>query len=263
MQPFHCEGAVFLGSRHSDMTRNTLAHSHDFYELNFLTSGKTKMRLNERVVEYDSYDFILIPPLVKHILYESEYERFDNYVIWFQYSTESIPDDRIIKLHDYDGAVQFLCSSIFRMFMSSGMENIELINAYLKAVLLHMNRGLIMGTGAESKKEEDIVDSAVRFINANIRTRKLSVIEIAKVLNAAPTYFSRLFKSKIGVAPVKYINEVKIAEAKRLLISEDKTIQEIAAMLHYEDPLYFSRQFSQLTGCSPKEFRSSQKGKIL
>lgn len=40
------------------------------------------MKLNEKIIEYDSYDFVLIPPGIRHILYESDYDLFDNYVLW-------------------------------------------------------------------------------------------------------------------------------------------------------------------------------------
>ena len=75
---------IFLGARHSDATSDAPPHAHDFYELNFMTRGNTKMKLNEKIIEYDSYDFVLIPPRIRHILYESDYDIFDNYVIWFE-----------------------------------------------------------------------------------------------------------------------------------------------------------------------------------
>ncbi len=249
--------AVFLGSRHSDSApRRDFSHAHDYFELNFITSGKTKMKLNERVIHYDSFDFILIPPGMNHVLYWSEYDRFDNYVIWFRAHEELFDASYAIKLHDYDGSVQFLCAEIYRLSQSSGTEYADLLNAYLYAVLLHMRRGMLMNTATKSDKE-DRIEEAVRFINVNILVQPVTVRIVAAEIGLSPAYFTRLFYQRLGIQPVKYISEVKIAQAKRMLRETAMPVSAISAALHYEDPLYFSRQFSKLTGMSPTQFRNA------
>ena len=101
----------FLGARRSDCTTNVEAHCHDYYELNFLTSGNTRMRIDRFDVEFDSFDFLLIPPGYKHLLYESKYAKFDNYVIWFKCNDDKDLNN-VIKLNDNNGSVSFLCSEI-------------------------------------------------------------------------------------------------------------------------------------------------------
>lgn len=249
---------IFLGARHSDATSDAPPHAHDFYELNFMTRGNTKMKLNEKIIEYDSYDFVLIPPRIRHILYESDYDIFDNYVIWFELlDRKLLLEDQIIKLHDYDGAVQFLCAEIYKSYMKTGMADAGLLGIYLEAVLWHMKKGLILGTGQASCNDEDMVDEAIKFINVNITNARLSVEMIARKLNVSEEHFSRMFKKKIGLPPVKYINEVKIAEAKRMLAKTQVPIKEIAARLYYSDQFYFSQQFKRITGYSPSEYRDS------
>ncbi len=252
------EPVIFLGARHSDATSDMPPHAHDFYELNFMTRGSTKMKLNEKVIEYDSYDFLLIPPHIKHILYESDYELFDNYVIWFEGPDGQIlMENQVIKLHDYDGTVQFLCAEIYRTYMKTGMTEGELLNIYLEAVLWHMKKGLILATDQAARNDEDMVDEAIKFINVNIRNARLSVEMISRKLNVSEEHFSRMFKKKIGIPPVKYMNEVKVAEAKRMLLKTDMTIKEIASALYYSDQFYFSQQFKRITGYSPSEYRKS------
>ena len=256
---FKYEDVEFLGSRYSDVTRNVMGHRHKYYELNFLTRGKTKMRINGRDFEYGSYDFILIPPMMTHLLYESEYATFDNYVIWFQVNEEQMLTYEIIKLHDYDGAVQFLCSQIYKTYTATGMENAELINLYLKTVLCHMKKGVILSTNAHTDSSESMIEQAVRYINTNIFERQLTVGDVSRIFNISPEHFSRSFKKKIGTAPVQYMNEMRVAEAKRLLSEKDLSVKEISAKLFYTDSFYFSKQFRKITGYSPSEYRRSIK----
>lgn len=53
------------------MTTNVMSHRHDYFELNFLTSGKTKMLVGEKEIEYNSYDFVLIPPMLKRFRHQA------------------------------------------------------------------------------------------------------------------------------------------------------------------------------------------------
>lgn len=255
MKSFEYENANFLGARYSDVTRNVNGHSHDYYELNFLTRGKTKMRIDGKIFEYESYDFLLIPPGMDHLLYESAYEKFDNYVIWFEEGGEKAPANQIIKLHDYDGTVQFLCSQIYQNYIHSGTENKELIDLYLKAVLWHMKRGLILDTRRRATNDGELADEAVKYINAHIFHGRLTVENVAEAMNVTPAHLARTFKQKFGTSPVKYMNSMRMAEAKRLLKTERLQVKEIAARLYYTDPLYFSKQFTQLIGISPSEYR--------
>lgn len=250
----------FLGSQRSSASDNFLPHAHDFYELNCLTNGKTKLKLNGLNLAYEAYDFVLIPAGVRHNLYYSQEEKYNNYAIYFRGSEEFLSslcrDTQIVRLHDYDGALNFLTSEIFRLQHNYGAGNGELFDAYLYAVLLHMRRGTIMDTLAPAGQDEDPVDRAVRFINDHILLRPVTVSTVAGELGLSPAYFTRLFQRKIGMTPVKYIIEVRMAQAKRMLTEENYSIKEIAAALHYEDQLYFSRQFSKAMGVSPRKYRA-------
>lgn len=256
---FNYNEAEFLGARYSDMTRNIIGHRHKYYELNFLTRGKTKMMINEKDFEYESYDFILIPPRMTHLLYESEYATFDNFVIWFQVKAEQTQTDEIIKLHDYHGVVQFLCSQIYKTYIDTGMENAELINLYLKAVLCHMKKGAIISTNKHSDSSESLIRQTVRYINAHIFEHPLTVGEVSGIFNITPEHFSRSFKKETGVTPIRYISELRIAEAKRLLMKSDLSVKDVSAKLFYTAPFYFSKQFKKITGISPSEYRSQLK----
>lgn len=244
----------FLGSRKSNCTTNVSSHKHKFYELNFLTSGNTRMKVGKLDIEFNSFDFLLIPPGHEHLLYESKYDKFDNYVIWFKLDN---PDflDKVIKLHDNNGSVRFLCSEIFRLYSSSKHEEDELIKIYLEGVLYHMNKGNILDVTKPNSNTDDIVAKATELINRNIRVRKYSIQELADDLNISTSYLTRIFKEKLGMSPLRYMNEIKIASAKEELVNTSTPIKMISANLNFSDPLYFSRIFSKLEGVSPNHYR--------
>lgn len=67
--------------------------------------------------------------------------------------------------------------------------------------------------------------------------------------------FSYLFKQHTGISPMNYQTEVRMQRACEYLDTSEASIKEIANLLGYEDPLYFSRAFKKCTGLSPTQYR--------
>ncbi len=87
------------------------------------------------------------------------------------------------------------------------------------------------------------------LINRNIRKSKYSIFQLSDDLNISSSYLTRIFKEKLGVSPLRYMNEIKIAYAKEDLINTSTPIKLIYINLH-SVPLYFSRIFPQFEGVS-------------
>ncbi len=254
---FFYENAEFLKAGHSGATRNIMSHKHDFYELNFLIRGKTKMTINEKDYDYESYDIILIPPGMSHILYKSEYATFDNYIIWFEFNDVETVIEKIIKIHDYDGSLQYLFAQIYKIFFDTDEKNTELINLYLKTILCHIKQSVIKSKSNQNKQDETLIEKAILYINENIFERRLYVSDICEKFDVSPGHFTRAFKNKTGASPIKYMTELRIAEAKRLLDDHHISVKEVSSKLFYTDPFYFSKQFSKVTGLSPSQYRKN------
>ncbi len=67
--------------------------------------------------------------------------------------------------------------------------------------------------------------------------------------------FMHLFKEAVGLPPKKYIINVRIKNAKRMLSTTGLPVGEIASRCGFHDPLYFSRVFRSYTGVSPLKYR--------
>ena len=67
-------------------------------------------------------------------------------------------------------------------------------------------------------------------------------------------YFSRTFKEVTGFHFIEYLNNVRIKEAKKLLINSSRSIHEIAAAVGFNNTTHFGRVFKQITGCSPSAY---------
>lgn len=65
----------------------------------------------------------------------------------------------------------------------------------------------------------------------------------------------RRFKLATGLAIIDYVQNLRLEEAKRLLESSDKPVEEIGFAIGYEDPSFFRRLFKRRTGISPGRYR--------
>jgi AraC-like DNA-binding protein len=101
-----------------------------------------------------------------------------------------------------------------------------------------------------------IVDRFMEILQGDDKSR-LTVTEAARVLGFSTDHFIRLVKQETGRTPKTIILEMRINEAKNLLIRTLLNVSEIAYELGYEDVFSFSQQFKAKTGVSPSAFRKS------
>ena len=74
------------------------------------------------------------------------------------------------------------------------------------------------------------------------------------------SWFIRSFKQYAGTTPMQYLVERRMANAQVLLETTSYNISEIAALVGYDNPLYFSRIFRKQKGMSPSEYRKTTAG---
>lgn len=79
----------------------------------------------------------------------------------------------------------------------------------------------------------------------------------AQQLNVSTSHLNDTVKSVTGFSVTYHIQQAVLAEAQRLLVYTDLSIQEIAIRLGYEDPKYFIRLFGKGAGLSPAKFRKN------
>ncbi|MEO1259386.1 MAG: helix-turn-helix domain-containing protein [Bacteroidota bacterium] len=82
------------------------------------------------------------------------------------------------------------------------------------------------------------------------------VSDYARLLHKSPKTLSNIFKKYIDRSPLQIINQRRLLEAKRLLKYTDKSIQEIADKINFNDVQSFSNFFRSRTGTPPTLFRN-------
>jgi AraC-like DNA-binding protein len=105
----------------------------------------------------------------------------------------------------------------------------------------------------------DRIMSTVAFMGKH-PNMSLSLDDLAALAGQSVSYYCRLFKQRIGQAPMNYFLQLKVRKACELLDGTRLNVKEIAQELGYDDPYYFSRLFKKIQGCAPAVYRALTKG---
>lgn len=96
----------------------------------------------------------------------------------------------------------------------------------------------------------------VSFIRENYM-EKITTPQLAAIAHLSISALERRFKKFLGKTPQSYITQVRLENAKRLLVETTLPISVVGAEVGFSDPSYFSRKFQQLFEELPSEFRQS------
>lgn len=101
------------------------------------------------------------------------------------------------------------------------------------------------------------IDQIKEYISQNYMD-DISINMIAEKFDLTPNYLSKHFHEKSGVKFIDYLTNVRIANAKRILIQNSQvSIKDVAIMVGYHSPRHFASIFQKSTGDYPSEFRKN------
>ncbi|MBE7046723.1 MAG: AraC family transcriptional regulator [Ruminococcaceae bacterium] len=105
--------------------------------------------------------------------------------------------------------------------------------------------------------ENENIRLIIKHMEENL-TKNLTLDELSDILHFSPNYFHKYFKEKTGFTPHKYLLELRITKAKKLLDSTAKSLISIAEESGFESQAYFCYVFKKETGMTPKEYRKKR-----
>lgn len=120
--------------------------------------------------------------------------------------------------------------------------------------LVFMLESYLEKTSQLGSDSTDLYSSVLRYINTN-HTMPLSMKNLAAHYNCSVSTLSHLFKKNCGMSISRYIQKLRIEDAKMLLCHSNIPVTEISYNLGFCNPAYFSEVFKKYTGLSPKEYR--------
>jgi len=143
-------------------------------------------------------------------------------------------------------------------FLVSRLVHVTQIMHHLLGELFYNNPAF---SPAQRTNRFHSIEPALSYLRQNT-DKQVPLAQMAEQSGLSIPHFSRLFKQQTGYSPKDYFIHLKVQRAISLLLLSKMTIREVAIMVGYDDPYYFSRLFKKVVGVSPNALRQEVRWQI-
>jgi two-component system response regulator YesN len=105
-----------------------------------------------------------------------------------------------------------------------------------------------------SHPKNKAIEHAKAFIEENYAA-KLTLQEIAEQATMSRSYFANIFKQETGITVWNFIANVRMSQARKLLLDTSMKVYEIAMAVGYDNAVYFTQLFKEHYGVTPAEYK--------
>jgi AraC family transcriptional activator of pobA len=250
-----------------------LAHKHSFYHLVYFTKGGGSQTIDfQQVPVKPNQVYFMIPGQVHNWAFKGEVDGYiinfsvpffqsfllkANYLEEFPFFT-GIINDAVI---DVPTELQTRVIQLFEELIQETEEPKPLEMDMVRSIMLQLFISIArLGLNTVNKTipsyNYTLLRSFQKLIEKNYTSIKLPK-EYAELLYITPNHLNALCNDVLGIPAGEVIRNRIALEAKRLLINNDLTVQEIAGQLNFADNSYFTKFFKKQVGITPEEFRKT------
>lgn len=235
-------------------------HWHEHIELHYVMEGRTLFGLNQREIWAEKGNLVIVNSNELHTGY-CDGSHIEVMVVIFEMAafSKEVADKNVIfqSLVEKDEVIDRIMASVYREYREQQIGFRLVCKGELLKLIAHLVREYTVKflTDQESdrrKKQLERLNLVIDYIQSNY-TRQVSNRELADVLHLSEDRFNHLFKESMGMAPLQYINEVRLKKAMNLLKKREGTVAEVADSVGFADYNHFGRQFRKYYGCAPSE----------
>ena len=246
-------------------------HFHPELELVYIEGATAKRHVGDHISEYQDADLVLIGANIPHLNFDhgvtTEYRKEVLHIkpAFKDTTLDALPElkqiERLLELSKYGIAfygetkkeIGALLKTLhllepFAFFMQV-ITILKKLSESKEFELLHTKPFV----NKYNKKEQKRLRKIYALIDERYH-EKISLAEVAATCNLTKEAFCRYFKKTTGSTFISFLNQYRISQAKRLLLS-GKNVSETCYECGFESLSYFNRSFKKVTGENPSAFR--------
>lgn len=158
---------------------------------------------------------------------------------------------------NFNLSVQNDCLDFNHLSALIGVISEQLSLVYQKLVLLQGKMDL--NETPNGSMEQYLLSHVLEYISQYYHI-PLTVKDLAGLCHCSESYISHIFKKNMKVTVKTWINQIRVEQAKKLLLNSRASISEIAADVGFNDPNYFSSVFSRICDMAPTDYKKHLNG---
>lgn len=247
-------------------------HSHPEYEINVVMKTSGTRVVGDSEEYFGDLDIVMTGPNIPHVW---KSDLVNNHVITIQFSSDLLNYQMISKrlfapirqlLVDSMQGLQFYGADAERIkdeiIELTRMQGFQTATKFLNILntLAHASRRKLVSNMYESENlvtssKSRRISKACHYIEENI-SQKVSLSDVARLVNMSDSAFSHFFKKKTGISFITYVNNLRVAKACDLLASTSLSASEICYDCGFNNKSNFIRIFTKRKNMTPIEYRN-------
>lgn len=137
----------------------------------------------------------------------------------------------------------------------SRLNGLGTLSSMIAALKIEFREWMLESNKTTSREDgRSVVEKSKRYIEANYH-KDLSIEEVAEVADLSISHFCTLFKQISGYTFLEFVTHCRMEKAKYILRSSNVKVYQVAPLVGYQDPRYFTQVFKKATGKTPTEYR--------
>ncbi len=232
-------------------------HSHGAYELHYVLAGRASFEVQGRPSSVRQGDFFYTRPGTMHRMEVPESSYLLQYIAFMELDADGdvelasdletlVGEGRVRRLGDRYHA---LFAQLSRQSLSMDARERRAASARLMAFIYELTDDAHAGP-----RSHPAIERALDFMRSHVNAA-YGLDELVADLGLNKSYFIRLFRSSIGVPPMKYAMNLKMSAAADLLRTTAEPLAAVAARVGFDDEYHFAKRFKQWSGVAPGRYR--------
>ncbi|MGG1575049.1 AraC family transcriptional regulator [Fictibacillus sp. NRS-1165] len=249
------------------------SHKHDnLSEIVYICDGKGTFIIDGVTYEASKGDILVYNKDVLHEEWSNPDHPLKTYFCGItNLSIEGLKDlhvipsgiNPVIRRNKYSSKIETYLSEIFDEAALQAEGDEMICQHLLTSLITVIHRIIHLHHQDTSTEKNDSLSHRIKEYIDKHYTRSLSLEDLAEAFFISPYYLSHVFKEEKNLSPIHYLITRRMGEAKRLLVSTNLKIREVAQLVGYDNPNYFTMLFKKFTGQSPKRFKQKHMEKLF
>lgn len=227
---------------------------HEIYDISQRISRVADIRLFRSCCEPTFIKNIeLMPSLTSLLVFARKLTAILNLYITQNKNSFSQNLSSLKEQKDFVSLFSLIDTTVLSHYLSSILGNAVSICTYneLIELLEFYETSLKLPTLSASANDIDSIKNYIRQNFAN----DVSISYISEQFNLSPSYFSKLFHEKTGQKYIDFVTQIRMEEAKKILLQNPSiSVKQAAELVGYSSVRHFSKTFQKYTGTLPSNF---------
>lgn len=255
---------LYISQSSFDKEWTSSLHTHPCTELFYVTKGRGMFHINNETLDVRSDDLIIVNPLVSHTEIGIPDQPFEYIVMGiegFTFQDKENSEYIISNYYEYKHEVLFYLKTLLVEARKKEEGYQQVCQCLLEILIINIKRrAQIQMRITASENKNKLCAMIENYIDSHFK-EDISLDTLSDLTFVNKYHIVHAFKEYKGIAPISYLQQRRIEEAKSLLRNTDLQISEIADIVGFSSLPYFTQAFKKKTNVSPGRYRKESRMK--